>query len=125
MPIKFPYAEPLLTFSNGSPIALSAEWINSVLLGPVAIGLCVLAVAFIGVRMLSGRLPLRAGLRTLLGCFILLGAPVIAAGLIGGMEQRRTPIAVAPPIQVETEEVRGELPPAEYDPYAGASLRRN
>lgn len=123
--MEFPYREPLLAASQASPLALSAEWINSVLLGPVAIGLCVLAVAFVGIRMLSGRLPLRAGLQTLLGCFILLGAPVIAAGFIDSMEQRSTMVAAALPIQVEAEEARGELPPAEYDPYAGASLRRN
>jgi len=85
----------------------------------------VLAVAFVGALMLAGRLPLREGLRVALGCFVLLGAPVIAAGFVGfGQEDE---VVALPPIASETEaeSPRGNLPPADYDPYAGASLRRD
>ena len=44
--------------------------------------LCVLAVAFVGMLMLTGRLALREGLRVALGCFILLGAPAIASAFV-------------------------------------------
>jgi len=115
----------LLTSSDASSIATSLEWINSVLFGQIAIGLCVLAVAFVGFLMLSGRLPLREGLRVILGCFVLFGAPLIAAGFVGGTSDRSAavPEPVAPAVS-EALPPRGELPPAEYDPYAGASLRR-
>jgi len=65
---------PLLTQSNASPIASSLEWINSILFGQVAVGLCVLAVAFVGFQPVTGRLALRQGLQVILGCFGLLCA---------------------------------------------------
>jgi len=108
--------------SASSPIASSVDWINGVLFSQIALGLCVLAVAFVGVLMLTGRLPLRQGMRVMLGCFVLLGAPMIAVGLMGSLEDRSASLPVAPEVAVESP--RGELEPADYDPYAGASLRR-
>ncbi len=108
--------------SGTSPIALSLEWINGVLFGPIAVGLCVLAVAFVGFQMLTGRWPLRLGIRVVLGCFVLLGAPVIATGLMGTFEDRPVAVVVAP--EAPAAMPREDLPPADYDPYAGASLRR-
>ena len=35
----------------------------------------IIAVAVLGMMMLSGRIPVREGMRVLLGCFLLLGAP--------------------------------------------------
>jgi len=71
---------------------------------------------------MTGRWPLRLGFRAILGCFVMFGAPVIAAGLMGTFEDRPPAVVVAPQEQAETP--RGELEPAEYDPYAGASLRQ-
>ena len=67
-----------------SPITAAVDWITSVLLGELALGLCVLAVAFVGFMMMSGRLPIRTGMRVAIGCFVILGAPQIAAGLLAG-----------------------------------------
>lgn len=117
--IKPSLLEPLAQ----SSVASSVEWINGVLFGQVAVGLCVLAVAFVGVMMLTGRVPLHMGLRVVLGCFVLLGAPVIAAGLMGTFEEPPAAVALAPP-EPPAKSPRDELEPAEYDPYAGASLRR-
>ncbi|WP_298465668.1 TrbC/VirB2 family protein [uncultured Erythrobacter sp.] len=108
--------------SSTSPVASSIEWINGVLFGQIAIGLCVLAVAFVGALMLSGRLPLRGGIRVVLGCFVLLGAPVIAAGFMGAFKDRSWAVAAVP--TAPTQSPRGDIEPAEYDPYAGASLRQ-
>ncbi|WP_298469269.1 TrbC/VirB2 family protein [uncultured Erythrobacter sp.] len=113
----------LLDHSDASPIASALEWINSVLFGQVAAGLCVLAVAFVGFQMLTGRWPLRLGFRVVLGCFVLLGAPVIAAGFIGNWNYYLTaeaqPFAAIEPV----EPPRGDLEPADNSPYGGASLR--
>ena len=38
----------------------------------------VIAVAFLGLMMIAGRLPFRRGISVVLGCFLLLGAPVVA-----------------------------------------------
>ena len=108
--------------SDASPIASSLGWINDVLFGQIAVTLCVLAVAFVGFRMLTGRLPLRLGFRVVLGCFVLLGAPMIAEGLVVSFEDRSTASVIVPAEPAGSP--RGELEPAEYDPYAGASLRR-
>ena len=105
--------------SNASPIASALEWINGVLLGPVAVSLCVLAVAFVGFAMLTGRWPLRLGFRVVLGCFVLFGAPVIAAGLMSAIEGQNETVPFAEPVSDQLPP-RGDLPPASHDPYSGA-----
>ena len=75
----------------------AAQWLSSALLGSVAVSLCVLAVAFVGFALMSGRLAVREGVRVALGCFVVLGAPAIALGL-----ESVTDGTVAPaPAQVE------------------------
>jgi type IV secretory pathway VirB2 component (pilin) len=64
-----------------SPLAAAAQWVTGTLLGGVAVSLCVLAIAFVGLRMMTGHLAVRDGLRVVLACFVLLGASAIAAGL--------------------------------------------
>lgn len=113
----------LATTGSDSTFIGAIGWINGLLLGNLAVGLCVLAVGYLGLMMLLGRTPVRQGMRVLLGCFILLGAPVIAASLSGAWQsaapEAPDPMVVMPP------EARAPLPPADYDPYAGASLRRD
>ncbi|MFW2446751.1 TrbC/VirB2 family protein [Qipengyuania citrea] len=113
---------PLTPVGSESALAASIAWINGLLLGSLATGLCVLGVSLVGFLMLMGQIPIRHGMRVILGCFVLLGAPVIAAGLAGAW-QSASPPAPDPEVYVPTE-VREPLPPADYDPYAGASLRR-
>lgn len=95
------------------------------MLGEMALGVCVVAVAFIGALMLTGRLPLREGGRVVVGCFVLMGAPVIAAGFVAGRGGEVAPPNLPPPIAAEAESPRPNLPPANFDPYAGASLRED
>lgn len=110
--------------SSAQPFQGAVEWLTGTLLGSVAIGVCVLAVAVIGLMMLTGRLPVREGLRVVIGCFVLLGAPVIGTGFavswVGAVD---VPIAQTAPLPDPSP--RANLPPAEYDPYAGASLRQD
>lgn len=111
----------LFASSRTAPIASSLEWINDVVFGQLAVGLCVIAVAFIGFLMLTGRLPLRRGLRVLLGCFVFLGAPVIASAFISAGRDTARPIQ--PPLIASEDSPRRKLPPAEYSPYGQASVR--
>jgi type IV secretory pathway VirB2 component (pilin) len=105
------------------PIAASIDWINGALFGTLATSLCVMAIAILGMMLMAGRLSLRDALRMLIGCFVLLGAPTIALGLRGAVD------GVSPPAASEAMSDPGAisqpapLPPANYDPYAGASLR--
>ena len=98
-------------------------WINAVLLGELAVGLCVLAVAILGMLMLTGRLPLRQGGHVILGCFVLLGAPVIAAQIVGVSQERRNYVVEPEPVVSEVLPPREDMPPADYNPYASATMR--
>lgn len=62
-----------------SPLGEAVGWMGQTLFGTLAVTLCVLAVAALGFMMLSGRMPLRRGIEVVIGSFILLGAPAIAA----------------------------------------------
>lgn len=113
---------PFASTDSGA-VEAGAEWLVALLTGSLAVGLCVLAIAVIGLLMLNGRLPVRAGLRVVLGCFVLLGAPVIAAAFVMvGQDTARE--ITSPEVTPQTSEGREELPPSTFDPYAGASLRQ-
>jgi type IV secretory pathway VirB2 component (pilin) len=115
------FDEPSLPVAEGT-----ADWITGLLTGPVATSLCVIAVAVLGMMLLTGRIPIRQGLQVVLGCFLLLGASTIAAGLQafgdGARGQEAGEVVIVPQDDLAR---RRPLPPARYDPYAGASLRRD
>ncbi len=114
----------LFDVSGGSALQGGVDWLSGTLLGSLAAGLCVIAIAVVGMLMFGGRLPLRRGARVVLGCFVLLAAPIIAAGLaeLGG---GNVPLAEQRDIELPDTPARPSLPPAGYDPYAGASLRQD
>lgn len=109
----------LFESGGGTPVVESARWIEAVMLGEIALGVCIIAVAFIGALMLTGRLPLRDGARVVVGCFVLLGAPVIAAGFAelpnNGAEKSSPP----PVINEDYAGKERNLPHTSYDPYSG------
>lgn len=109
--------------TSASPLAEAVGWLTGTLLGSVATILCVLAIAFVGLMMLSGRFPVRRGVQVVIGCFLLLGAPLV--GMMFTDVWRSSAAAPPPAVVAEPEIPRKDLPPANYDPYAGASLRRD
>ncbi|MEP5937338.1 MAG: TrbC/VirB2 family protein [Erythrobacter sp.] len=104
----------------------SLDWISGMLMGEIAIAVSVVGVAIVGFIMLTGRLPLRRGVQVIIGCFVLLGAPALAASFT---EFWQGSVVDAQPLTYSTEAEaiapREDLPPAQYDPYAGASLRND
>ena len=71
------YADP-----QGSGVLVSAMgWLQGTLLGTVATVAAVIAVASVGILMLTGRINWRYGATVILGCFILFGAASIVAGI--------------------------------------------
>src|SRR5689334_3391874 len=89
---------------GASTLVAAVSWLQGTLLGTVATTVAVIAVSWVGMLMLAGRLEIRRGLVTILGCFILFGASAIAGGIQafagrGGMETAYVPPAVAPPPQ--------------------------
>ncbi|MEP9404438.1 TrbC/VirB2 family protein [Sphingomonas sp. VNH70] len=110
--------------NGGQAIITAARWLQDALIGTVATTLAVLAVAGIGFLLLTGRLHLRRGSSVLLGCFLLFGAPVIAAGLLGDREETVVTVP-APPVASPTPLPRPmplASPSAVFDPYAGAAV---
>ena len=116
----------LFSPTGSNNLSSAVEWITSLLFGSLAIGLCIIAVAFIGMLMLTGRIDFRRAGFVVIGCFVLLGAPMIATGFIGAFQEATppSPIMVAP-LADPSLQPRVELPPSTYDPYGGASLRRD
>lgn len=112
-----PLSDPL----SSRPLVAAVQWLEGTLLGTIATTVAVIAIAWVGVMMLTGRVSLRYGATTIVGCFILFGASSIVAGIrntVSGDENAMPPVAdMSPPVVI---------PPiqAQSDPYAGASLRR-
>jgi type IV secretion system protein VirB2 len=65
---------------GSGPILASIAWIQGTLLGNVATAVAVIAVAFVGFMMLTGRMNWRHGATVIIGCFVLFGAAAIVAG---------------------------------------------
>ena len=92
------------------------------MLGSVASATVVIAVAIIGFLLFGGRLDWGRSGKTILGCFLIFGAPVVSAGLLSATGngpsyvRSQTPqIEVPAPIPLKSEV---------YDPYAGAAVQR-
>lgn len=91
------------------------------LFGSVDTSIAILAVAAVGLLMLSGRLPWRRGATVIVGCFILFSVATVADGLLG--VERGASDAMPPPIVVPRPTYTPAVPkPEVYDSYAGASV---
>lgn len=76
------YAQIGLADPSGSgPIVSAVQWLQGTLLGTVATVVAVIAVACVGLLMLTGRINWRYGAVVILGCFILFGAVSIVDGI--------------------------------------------
>jgi type IV secretion system protein VirB2 len=66
----------------GSGVIVAAmRWLEGTLLGTIATVVAVMAVAAVGLLMLTGRINWRYGATVIVGCFILFGAASIVAGI--------------------------------------------
>jgi len=67
--------------AGSGAIVGAVQWLQGTLLGTVATTIAVIAVAFVGLMMLTGRMNWRHGGAVILGLFILFGAASIVAGI--------------------------------------------
>ena len=75
-------AQDTMADPQGSGVIVSAvRWLEGTLLGTIATVVAVIAVASVGLLMLTGRINWRYGATVILGCFILFGAASIVAGI--------------------------------------------
>lgn len=125
--LAYAIAPSLADPAGSNPFVAAIGWIEGVALGTVATSIALIAVASIGFLMLGGRLPVRRGATVIAGCFVLFGAPVIAAGLLGSLQSgSNVPERAAPPPSPLAAAIPKPTPlptPARsYDPYAGAAV---
>lgn len=71
------YSDP----AGSGPIVRAVSWLQGTLLGTVATIVAVIAVASVGLMMLTGRMNWRYGVTVIVGCFILFGAATIVGGI--------------------------------------------
>jgi type IV secretion system protein VirB2 len=67
--------------AGSGPVVGAVHWLQGTLLGTVATVIAVIAVASVGLLMLTGRMNWRYGATVILGCFILFGAASIVGGI--------------------------------------------
>lgn len=66
---------------GSGPIVNALNWMQGTLLGNVATTAAVIAVAVVGLMMLTGRMNWRFGATVIVGCFVLFGATAIVSGI--------------------------------------------
>jgi type IV secretion system protein VirB2 len=109
-----------------SAVSAATGWISDLLFGPLATAIAVIAIAWIGIAMLSGRIEIRRGLSVVFGCFLLFGAKGIAEGLRSSATvESASPVATAPPPPTFQKSQSSPNKSDAYDPYAGASVGRS
>lgn len=74
-------AQSAATPEGAQPIAAAMSWLQGTLIGNIATTAAVIAVAVVGLMMLTGRMNWRHGVTVVFGCFILFGASSIVAGI--------------------------------------------
>ena len=118
---------------SDSVLTAASRWLLDLLQGQAVSAIAVLAVAFLGFEMLSGRISLKNALRVVLGCFILLGSATIAQGFMDASRGALGgPVQAAPYVSAPAAAPALAYPPPNapprtsgnpYDPYASAPPR--
>lgn len=108
-----------------SAITSAASWVSDLLFGPLTMTVAVIAIAWVGFAMLSGRIDVRRGLSVVFGCFLLFGAKGVADGLRSSAFDETGPVtASVPPPPTFAKPIPTTNTPNGYDPYAGAAVMR-
>jgi len=118
---------PVLQPPGQSAFGAALQWLDATLLGSLATAVAVIAVASVGLLLLSGRVDVRRGAQVIFGCFILFGASAIAAGIMQMAADRDAappviPALPPPPPFSAPPPTAAPVKALPYDPYAGAAL---
>ncbi len=114
--------------SAQNSLAVAIGWVEATSLGTLATTLAIIAMAGIGLTMLSGRIEVRRGIAVIAGCFVLFGASALTRGIllnVSASSDNVTAVAVPPELPMPKANPRARpAPPAVNDPYAGAAVQR-
>lgn len=108
--------------TGAHPLVAAVSWLQQALLGTIAQTVAIVAIAWIGLSMLSGRINVRRGVTVVAGCFTLFGATTIVTGLQSfiagrdGADPVLAGIPAPPPVVIPLDAGSAR------DPYAGASV---
>lgn len=108
-----------------NPVTSTLGWIEGTVLGTVATAVAVVAVAWVGFLMLSGRIDVRRAAHVIFGSFVIFGASTIAVGFqaaIFGMHEAPVEQVDVAPLPPAYPAAPAGAAPSAYDPYAGAGL---
>ena len=108
--------------TGSSALTTAAFWVQQAMLGTVATLVAIIAVAVIGLLMMTGRIDWRRGATVVVGCFVLFGAPVIAAGLYRVANGQADDVVATEPVAVPPPAPLPQPAASAYDPYAGAAV---
>lgn len=119
--------DPTFAGASDNSFIAAVAWLGGALTGTLATSIATIAVASIGLLLLSGRISLRRSTQVLIGCFILFGAPLIAQGMMGTMNGMATAPQIQPVVgprlpAYDVGPAQSAPPATPYDPYAGAAL---
>jgi type IV secretory pathway VirB2 component (pilin) len=106
-------------------LAAAVNWIELTLVGNLATAVAIIAIAWFGLMMLSGRFSSRRGIQLIVGCFIIFGASALASGIMSTLKAGTADAQTAPPespVIAAGPAVPPPTPAVPYDPYAGAAL---
>jgi len=112
------------TMNSSSAILAAIYWLEALLQGSVAIAIAVIAVASVGLMMLTGRLELKNVGRVIFGCFLLFGASAVAQGIVGALhgDLSAVPRDAAPSPYHPPDAPALKAAPSNNNPYAGAAF---
>lgn len=107
---------------SANALVAAVQWLEGALLGRVATTVAIIAVASVGLLLLSGRIDLRRGAQVIMGCFILFGASVTVDGIMHVTWSEDSDAVAQPAPSAPIYAPPPALKAAPYDPYAGAAL---
>lgn len=108
--------------SGQNAVTSAVRWIQASLTGELASAIAIIAVASVGLMLLSGRLDMRRAVHVIFGCFILFGASTIATGIMQMLNGAAVASAQPLPPPVLAPPAPAARSPQNYDPYAGAAV---
>ncbi len=77
----YAFAQVATDPAGSGPILAALRWVEGTLLGNIATTVAVIAVAVVGLMMLTGRIDWRRGITVVIGAFIVFGAAAIVEGM--------------------------------------------